>query len=98
MLPEAFVFIQLAHLQCQQRMLRPLAGTVMEGHRIELLGTAAILSGYKGTYAVPMVPLACVLMTPNGRFCGQPAAVSVEVAFSDLATVRRLVTPSCTEL
>jgi hypothetical protein len=31
MLPEAFVFIQLAHLQRQQRMLRPMAGTVMEG-------------------------------------------------------------------
>jgi hypothetical protein len=47
MLPEAFVFIQLAHLQRKQRMLRPMVGTVMEGHRIELFGTAAILSGYK---------------------------------------------------
>jgi hypothetical protein len=47
MLPEAFVFIQLAHLQRQQRMLRPMAGAVMAGHRIELFGTAAILSGYK---------------------------------------------------
>jgi hypothetical protein len=47
MLPEAFAFIQLADLQRQQRMLRPMADTVMEGHRIELFGTAAILSGYK---------------------------------------------------
>jgi hypothetical protein len=53
MLPEAFVFIQLAHLQRQQRMLRPMAGTVMEEHRIELFRTAAILSAYKGTYPVP---------------------------------------------
>jgi hypothetical protein len=63
MLPEAFVCIQLAHLQRQQRMLRPMADTVMEWHRIELLGTAAILSGYKGTCPVPKSPLACVLVT-----------------------------------
>jgi hypothetical protein len=76
MLPEAFVFIQLAHLQRQQRMLRPMAGTIMEGHRIELLGTAAILSGYKGTYAVPMDPLACVVLTHLRHFLPAQTHVS----------------------
>jgi hypothetical protein len=63
MLPEAFVCIQLADVQRQQRMLRPMADTVMTWRRIELLGTAAILSGYKGTYPVPMGPLGYVLLT-----------------------------------
>jgi hypothetical protein len=67
MLPEAFVFIQLAHLQRQRRTLRPMAGTVMGGRRIERFGTAAILSGYGGTYPVPTSPLACVFLTLSRR-------------------------------